>query len=132
MRSVFDARVNLRAGKSTPRCISMCGSRCRSGAAAERICKFRWLHQPPFPGLKFYAWDESHSAQIMGANSMKYGDEITVTDTLLVTGKRPYSLAMLMSTSMVFQNKFGDAQLADEVPFVQKLRVGATAVQQSG
>ena len=41
-----------------------------------------------FPGLKFYAWDESHSAQRMCANSMTDGDEITLTDKLLVTGKK--------------------------------------------
>lgn len=26
-----------------------------------------------FPGLKFFAWDESHSAQRLVADSMKYG-----------------------------------------------------------
>ena len=40
-----------------------------------------------FLGLKFYAWDEAHGAQRMCDNSMADGDEITVTDKLLVTGK---------------------------------------------
>ena len=72
-----------------------------------------------FPGLKFHAWDESHSAQRMCANAMIDDDEITTTDKLLVTGKRPYSVAKFLSTSMVFQKKVGDAQLADEVAFVK-------------
>ena len=55
-----------------------------------------------FPNLTFHAWDEAHSAQRMCANSMTDGDEITVTDKLLVTGKRPYSLANFSSTSMIF------------------------------
>ena len=73
-----------------------------------------------FPGLKFHAWDESHSAQRMCSNAMVDDDEITMTDRLLVTGKRPYSLAKFLSTSMVFRKKVGDAQLADEVSFVRK------------
>ena len=73
-----------------------------------------------FPGLKFHAWDESHSAQRMCSNAMVDDDEITTTDKLLVTGKKPYSLAKFLSTSMVFRKKMGDAQLADEVSFVKK------------
>ena len=45
-----------------------------------------------FPGLVFHAWDEAHSGVRVLANSMKDGDEITITDKLLVTGKKPYSL----------------------------------------
>ena len=74
-----------------------------------------------FPGLKFHAWDESHSAQRMCSNAMVDDDEITMTDRLLVTGKRPYSLAKFLSTSMVFRKKVGDAQLADEVSFVRNV-----------
>ena len=40
-----------------------------------------------FPGLKLFAWGESHSAQRRTANSRKYGGEITVTDPFLVIGK---------------------------------------------
>ena len=72
-----------------------------------------------FPGLKFHAWDESHSAQRMCCNAMVDDEEITTTDKLLVTGKRPYSLAKFLSTSMAFRKKMGDAQLADEVSFVK-------------
>ena len=78
-----------------------------------------------FPGLKFYAWDESHSAQRMCSNAMVGDEEITKTDKLLVTGKRPYSLAKFLSTSMAFRKKMGDAQLADEVS-------SPPAVQQQG
>ena len=60
----------------------------------------------------------------MCANSMADGDEITVTDKLLVTGKEPYSLAPDLSTSMVFRKQVGDAQLADEVSFVQNFGWG--------
>ena len=72
-----------------------------------------------FPGLRFHAWDEAHSAQRLLANSMKDCDEILVTDKLLVTGKKPYSLAKFLSTSMVFRKTVGDAQLADEIAFVK-------------
>ena len=58
-----------------------------------------------FPGLQFFAWDESHSAQRLGANSMKDGDEITITDKLLVADRRSYSLAICLSTSMGFFGK---------------------------
>ena len=71
-----------------------------------------------FPGLRFHAWDESHSAQRMCSNAMVDDDEITTTDKLLVTGQKPYSLAKFLSTSMAFRKKMGDAQLADEVSFV--------------
>ena len=73
------------------------------------------------PGLVFHAWDESHSAQRLGVNSMADGDEITITERLLVTSKRPYSLAKFLSTSSVFRKKVGDAQLADNVAFVENL-----------
>ena len=72
-----------------------------------------------FPGLVFHAWDESHSAQRLGVNAMTDGDEITITDQLLVTSKKPYSLAKFISTSSVFRKKVGDAQLADNIAFVE-------------
>ena len=71
-----------------------------------------------FPNMKFHAWDESHSAQKLGANAIGDDEEVVATDRLLVTGKRPYSLAKFLSTSMVFRKKVGDAQMADEVAFV--------------
>ena len=74
-----------------------------------------------FPGLAFHAWDESHSAQRLCANSMKDGDEITITDAHLVSGKNPYSLAKFLTTSGVFRKTVNDAQLADEVAFVKQI-----------
>ena len=74
-----------------------------------------------FPGLVFLGWDEAHSAQRLCANSMKDDEEITITDQLLVTGKKPYSLAKFLSTSMVFRKTVGDAQVADEVAFVKNV-----------
>ena len=70
-----------------------------------------------FPGLAFHAWDESHSSQRLLANSMGDDEEITTTDKLLVTGKKPYSLAKFLSTSMVFQKTFRDAQLVEGIAF---------------
>ena len=75
-----------------------------------------------FPGLVFLAWDESHSGQRLLANALNAveGDEeIKITDKLLVTGKKPYSLAKFLSTSMVFRKTVGDAQFADEIAFVK-------------
>ena len=84
-----------------------------------------------FPGLVFHAWDEAHSAQRLCANSMVDGDEITTADKLLVTAKKPYSLAKFLSTSMVFRKAVGDAQLADEIAFV-KMSGGRRSVSTVG
>ena len=72
-----------------------------------------------FPGLVFHAWDEAHSAQRLCANALTGDDEISITDQLLVTGKRPYSLAKFLSTSMVFRKTVGDQQRADQIAFVK-------------
>ena len=53
------------------------------------------------------------------ANSMRDGDEITITDKLLVTGKKPYSLAKFLTTSLVFRKTVGDAQLVEVIAFVK-------------
>ena len=85
-----------------------------------------------FPGLVFHAWDEAHSAQRLCANALTDGDEISITDQLLVTGKKPYSLAKFLTTSQVFRKTVGDQQLADQNRVRGKFRVGAAAFQQSG
>ena len=48
-----------------------------------------------FPHLAFHGWDESHSAQALLKHSIKEDAEITTTDSLLVTRKKPPSLAKL-------------------------------------
>ena len=65
------------------------------------------------------AWDESHSAGRLLASALKHDTEVIAVDQLLVTGKKPYSLAKFVSTSDVFRKKIGDAQLKDEVAFVR-------------
>ena len=73
-----------------------------------------------FPGLVFHAWDEAHSAQRLCANALNAADdEVKRTDELLVTGRKPYSLAKFLSTSLVFRKTVGDAQVADEIAFVE-------------
>ena len=75
-----------------------------------------------FPGLAFHAWDESHSSQRLLANAMtavEDDEEIVITDKLLVTGKKPYSLAKFLSTSIVFRKTVGDAQMEDDIAFVK-------------
>ena len=72
-----------------------------------------------FPHLRFYAWDESHSAQKLLSNSMKDDSEITIADSLLVTGKKPPSLAKFLTTSTVFRTTVGVQQLEDESAFVK-------------
>ena len=74
--------------------------------------------------LVIHACDRSHSVRRRGANAMKDDTEITITDQLLVTGKKPYSLAKFLSTSMVFRKTVGDAQLVKNF--------GTPAFQQSG
>ena len=56
-----------------------------------------------FPGLTFISWDEAHSANRLLANSFVDDEEVTATELLLVTGKRPYSLAKFLTTSTVFR-----------------------------
>ena len=71
-----------------------------------------------FPNLVFHGWDEAHSAQKLAENCI-FDGEIKKTDQLLVTGRKPYSLAKFLSTSLVFKQKVGNAQLAaEDVAFV--------------
>ena len=79
----------------------------------------------------FHAWDEAHSAQRLCANALTGDDEISITDQLLVTGKRPYSLAKFLSTSMVFRETVGDQQRADQIAFV-KMSGGRRSVSTVG
>ena len=46
------------------------------------------------------SWDEAHSAQRMAANSMGDVHEVVTTDRLLVTGKKRFSLAKFLTTSL--------------------------------
>ena len=63
-----------------------------------------------YPGIKFHAWDESHSGVRLVVNALKDDPEIELVDKILVTGKKPYSLAKFLSTSEVFRQKFGSAR----------------------
>ena len=69
--------------------------------------------------LVCHAWDESHSSGRLLANAMKHDAEIEAVDRLLVTGKKPYSLAKFVSTLDVFHQAVGDAQADAGVSFVQ-------------
>ena len=44
---------------------------------------------------------------------------ITATDRLLVTGKKPYSLAKFLNTPTVFRKTVGDDQVEDEIALVE-------------
>ena len=59
---------------------------------------------------------------------MKDDPEIGAVDKLLVTGKKPYSLAKFLSTSDVFREKFGDAQQAEGVAFLKNFGWFAAAL----
>ena len=72
-----------------------------------------------FPRLAFHAWDESHSAQALLKNPIKEDVEITTTDSLLVTRKKPPSLAKCLSTSIVFRNTVAQQQLEHDIAFVK-------------
>ena len=72
-----------------------------------------------FPNLAFHAWDESHSAQALLTNSLKEDAEILITDSLLVTRKKPPSLAKFLSTSTVFRNTVGLQQQGHDIAFVK-------------
>ena len=72
-----------------------------------------------FPGLTFHAWDESHSAQALLNNSIKEDAEITETESLLVTRKKPPSLAKFLSTSTVFRKTVGLIQQESDIAFVK-------------
>ena len=69
-----------------------------------------------FGGLVCHAWDESHSAGRLLANALKHDKEVLEVDRLLVTGKKPYSLAKFTSTSDVFRKKVGDTQWKRVLP----------------
>ena len=72
-----------------------------------------------FPHMGFHGWDESHSAQALLKNSLKGDAEITITDSVLVTRKKPPSLAKFLSTSTVFRNTVGLQQQAHDIAFVE-------------
>ena len=72
-----------------------------------------------FTRLKYIYWDEAHAACRLAENSMKGEEEIIMTDRLLVTSKKPQSLAKFLSMSLVFRKTVGDAQLAHELAFVR-------------
>ena len=72
-----------------------------------------------FPRLSFHAWDESHSAQALLKKSMVEDAEITTTDSLLVTRKKPPSLAKFLSTSTAFRNTVGLQQQEGDIAFVK-------------
>ena len=72
-----------------------------------------------FSHLAFHAWDESHSAGRLLQHALRHDAEIKLVDELLVTGKKPYSLAKFLSTSDVFRKKVGDAQAEQDVAFVR-------------
>ena len=72
-----------------------------------------------FPRLAFRAWDESHSAQALLRNSRKEDAEIMITEGLLVTRKKPPSLAKFLSTSTVFRNTVGLQQQEHDIAFVK-------------
>ena len=72
-----------------------------------------------FPHLGFFGWDESHSAQALLKNSLSDDAEITITDSVLVTRKKPPSLAKFLSTSTVFRKTVGLEQLAHDIAFIK-------------
>ena len=82
-----------------------------------------------FPHLAFHAWGESHSAQNIFEKPLKEDAEITTTDSLLVTRKKPPSLAKFLSTSTVFRNRVGGATAGTRHCVRQKLRLGSPAIQ---
>ena len=72
-----------------------------------------------FPGLCFHAWDEAHSGVKLLQQALRDDSEVQIVDQLLVTRKKPPSLAKFLSTSDVFKRTFGDAQCKEEIAFVQ-------------
>ena len=85
-----------------------------------------------FPRLSFHAWDESHSAQALLKKSMVEDAEITTTDSLLVTRKKPPSLAKFLSTSTAFRNTVGLQQQGARHRVRQKTSVGIPSVSTVG
>ena len=73
-----------------------------------------------FPHLTFHGWDEAHSAQALLKNSISHDTEIMFTHSVLVTRKKPPSLAKFLTTSLVFRCTVGLQQLADDdIAFVE-------------
>ena len=72
-----------------------------------------------FPNLDFHGGNESHSSQALLKNSLKDEPEITITDSVLVSRKKPPSLAKFLSTSTVFRHTVGLQQQAHDIAFVK-------------
>ncbi len=63
-----------------------------------------------FPSMAFRVWEESHSSVKVLAHAVQDDPEVRLIDALLVSGKKPPSLAKFLSTSSVYRRRCGDAQ----------------------
>ncbi len=85
-----------------------------------------------FPHLSFRAWGESRSAQNLLTDSLKEEDaEIAATDSLLVTRKKPPSLAKFCPRPPCSATQWA-ATAGTRRCVRQKLRLGPRAFQQAG
>ena len=66
-----------------------------------------------FENLRFHTEDESHGALTIMRHAMEADQEISMTDSLFVSGKAPYSLAKFLGTSSHFAALFQQEQVAD-------------------
>ena len=75
-------------------------------AAGDRV-------RADLPNCRFHSEDESHGALTVIKHAMEADEELRETDMLFVSGKKPYSLAKLMSTSRHFAKLVEEEQVKD-------------------
>eukprot|EP00959_Pyramimonas_sp_CCMP1952_P109922 2299311-Pyramimonas_sp.AAC.1 len=71
--------------------------------------------------MVFREWEESHSAVKVLLHAAQGNAEVALVENLLVSGKKPPSLAKFVTTSDVFRRRFGDAQQKDAVALCTNL-----------
>ena len=69
----------------------------------------------------FRCEDSCHNALTVLKHALKNHEELLETDKLLVSGKKPYSLSKLMSTSSHYASVFQKEQAADAVQVLKHL-----------
>ena len=68
-----------------------------------------------FPNLKFHSADASHGSLVALKTAFRSDPEVALVDELLISGKKPPSLAKLLRTSSKMQSFFKEAELSEAV-----------------
>lgn len=89
------------------------------GARDELSAGRKFMAQ--YPSTKFHLVDECHTAMLALKKVLAADPEIELVERLLVSGKKPYSVAKWLSTSGIASSYFKDEERADAVAVLENL-----------